>query len=232
VNPVFDKFFRDNVQHKAVVRDRQALQSVFSSADANGRLSIDALKTLPPRSANDPLSTEILNLDLRQAELRSLQQRFTDAHSLVIAKKEEIRVLETQTVPLLARQTLQQLEIAENELRTNIEGQASELRRIPERTIEEARQEREVMIASSIYEVLQQRYSSAVLQKQARYLTSPYSTPRACQVGRRPTRRRVSFSSRSWPAWASAWGRRSCSTRPIVASGIPSRRRAISGSTS
>jgi capsular exopolysaccharide synthesis family protein len=162
-NPVFDKFFRDNVQHKAVLRDRQALQAVFNSADASGRLSIDALKTLPPRSPNDPLSAEILNLDLRQTELRNLQQRFTDAHSLVVAKKEEIRVLETQTIPLLAGQTLQQLAIAENDLRRNIEGQADELRRIPERTIEEARQEREVLIAETIYQDLQRRYSSARL---------------------------------------------------------------------
>jgi tyrosine-protein kinase Etk/Wzc len=162
-NPVFDKFFRDNVSHKAVLRDRQALQSVFNSADANGRLSIDALKTLPPRSPNDPLYAEILNLDLRQAELRNLQQLYTDAHRLVVAKKEEVRVQETQTIPLLARQTLQQLEIAENELRRNIEGQADELRQIPERTIEEARQGREVMIADKIYQDLQQRYSSARL---------------------------------------------------------------------
>ncbi len=162
-NPVFDKFFKDNVQHKAVLRDRQALQAVFGSAEANGRLSVAALKTLPPRSPNDPLSTEILNLDLRQTELRSLQQVLTDANPRVIAKKEEVRVLETQTIPILARQTLQQLEIAENDLRRNIEGQADELRRIPERTIEEARQEREVLIADKIYQDLQQRYSSARL---------------------------------------------------------------------
>ncbi|HEY5547611.1 MAG TPA: polysaccharide biosynthesis tyrosine autokinase [Gemmatimonadaceae bacterium] len=162
-NPVFGQFFQDNVAHKAVLRDRQALQSIFNTADSNGRLSIEALKTLPPISASSPLTTEIQNLEVRRAELRQLQQRFTDLFGPVVAKKEEIRVLETQTIPLLARQTLQQLDIQEAELRKNIEGQATELKKIPERTIEEARQTREVNIADKIYTDLQQRYSSAKL---------------------------------------------------------------------
>lgn len=160
-NPVFGKFFNDNVAHKTVMRDRQALASIVNGPNANGALSYEALKALPPR--NDPLDKEILNLELRQAELRKLQERFTDAHSLVVAKKEEIRILEQQTIPLLARQTLDQLEIQEAELRRNIEGQASEMRRIPERTIEEARRQREVYIADQIYTDLQMRYSTAAL---------------------------------------------------------------------
>lgn len=162
-NPVFQQFFSDNVQHKAVTRDRQALQSIFGTADQNGRLSMEALKSLPPVSANNPLTTEISNLEVLQATLRGLQQRYTDEYSPVVALKEKIRVAETQTIPLLARQTLQQLEISEAALRRNIEGQALELKAIPERTIEEARQQREVFIASSIYSDLQQRYSSAKL---------------------------------------------------------------------
>jgi tyrosine-protein kinase Etk/Wzc len=162
-NPVMNKFFQDNVAHKTVMRDRQALASIFNSAGAGGRLSYEALKALPPRGLNDPLDTDIRNLELRQAELRALQEKFTDAHTFVVNKKEEVRVLEQQTIPLLARQTLQQLEIQEAELRRNIEGQAGELRRIPERTIEEARRQREVFIADQIYTDLQRRYSSAVL---------------------------------------------------------------------
>ena len=162
-NPVFNQFFNDNVQHKAVLRDRQALQAIFNTADSNGRLSIEALKTLPPMAPNSPLTTEIQNLEVRKAELRQLQQRFTDLFGPVVAKKEEIRILETQTIPLLARQTLQQLDIQEAELRKNIEGQATELKKIPERTIEEARQTREVNIADKIYTDLQQRYSTAKL---------------------------------------------------------------------
>lgn len=162
-NPVFTEFFKDNVQHKAVMRDRQALQAIFNTADSEGRLSLEALKTLPPISPNSPLTTEIQNLEVKKAELRQLQQRFTDRFGPVVAKKEEIRVLETQTIPLLARETLQQLSIQEAELRKNIEGQASDLKKIPERTIEEARQSREVNIADRIYTDLQQRYSTAQL---------------------------------------------------------------------
>ncbi|HEX6315078.1 MAG TPA: polysaccharide biosynthesis tyrosine autokinase [Gemmatimonadaceae bacterium] len=162
-NPVFGKFFNDNVAHKTVLRDRQALAAIVNGAGQDSSLSYEALKALPPRGLNDPLDTELRNLEVRQAELRKLQERFTDAHSLVVAKKEEIRILEQQTIPLLARQTLQQLEIQEAELRRNIEGQAGELRQIPERTIEEARRAREVVVAEAIYTDLQKRYANAVL---------------------------------------------------------------------
>jgi succinoglycan biosynthesis transport protein ExoP len=162
-NPVFNQFFNDNVSHKTVMRDRQALASIVNAAGPAGRLSYEGLKALPPRGTNDPLDVEIGNLELRQAELRALQEKFTDAHRFVVDKKEEVRVLEQQTIPLLARQTLEKLEITEAELRKNIEGQAGELRRIPERTIEEARRQREVFIADQIYTDLQKRYSTAKL---------------------------------------------------------------------
>jgi len=162
-NPVFSQFFQDNVQHKAVTRDRQALQSIFNAADANGRLSVEALKTLPPMGPSDPLQAEVQKLEIKQAELRNFQQTLTDEHKFVQNKKEEIRVLERETIPLLARATLSQLEIQEAGLRKSIEGQSSELKRIPARTIEEARQQREVDIAVKIYSELQQRYSQAKL---------------------------------------------------------------------
>lgn len=163
-SPVFNQFFNDNVQFKAVQRDRQALQSIFRTADASGRLSIEALKSLPPlQQGASPLTTEIQNLESKQAQLRQLQQNYTDLHRPVAALMEEIETLETQTIPLLARQTLSQLELQEANLQRSIAGQASELRAIPERTIEEARQTREVQIADEIYKDLQQRYSTAKL---------------------------------------------------------------------
>lgn len=163
-SPVFNQFFNDNIQHKSVQRDRQALQSIFRTADSTGRLSIEALKSLPPlQQGTSPLIAEIQNLETKQAQLRQLQQLYTDLHRPVIALREEIRVLETQTIPLLARQTLTQLEVQEAELKRSIDGQAGELRAIPERTIEEQRLTREVNVASVIYQDLQQRYSTARL---------------------------------------------------------------------
>ena len=162
-NPVFTKFFNDNVSHKAVSRDRQALQTIFATADASGRLSQEALKNLPPIAPNSPLTNEINNLEVLQAQLRSMRQKYTDEYPPVVALKEQIRIAETQTIPLLARQTLGQLEMQEQDLRKNIEGQSAEMKQIPQRTIEEARREREVFIADRIYTDLQQRYSTATL---------------------------------------------------------------------
>ena len=162
-NPVFADYFQTNVQHRATSRDRAALQSIFSTADSAGRLSMESLKSLPQFGVNSPLTTEIQTLEQKQAALRVLQQRYTDEFAQVKALKEEIRVAETQTIPLLARQTLGQLEVQESALKRNIDGQSSELKRIPQRTIEEAQRTREVVIADRIYSDLQQRYSTAQL---------------------------------------------------------------------
>ncbi|HEX9563818.1 MAG TPA: polysaccharide biosynthesis tyrosine autokinase, partial [Gemmatimonadaceae bacterium] len=164
LSPVFSSFFAENVQHKSIQRDRQALQAIVSGAVANGgRLSIEGLKAIPPAVQASPLQSEIQSLETKQALLRQLQQRFTDAFQPVATLKEEIRVLETQTIPLLAQQTLTQLQIQEEGLRKSIEGQATELKKIPERTIEEASRQRDVVIADKIYVDLQTRYATAKL---------------------------------------------------------------------
>jgi capsular exopolysaccharide synthesis family protein len=164
LNPVFSKFFTDNVQAKAIQRDRQALEGLFAAAQqSDGRLSIQGLKALPPIAQPSPLLNEINNLEIKQALLRQLQQRFTDEFLPVATLKEEIRVLETETIPLLAKQSLDQLSIQEADLKKSIEGQAAELKRIPERTIEEASRARDVFIADKIYTDLETRYATAQL---------------------------------------------------------------------
>jgi capsular exopolysaccharide synthesis family protein len=165
MNPVFNAFFSDNVNHKAIQRDRQALEAIFAGAERNGgRLSMEGLRALPPiNQGNSPLLTEIANLEAKQATLRALEQRYTDEYRPVAALKEEIRVLETQTIPQLAGAELEQLRVQEADLRRSIEGQATELRQIPERTIEEASRQRDVTIAGDIYVELEKRFSNARL---------------------------------------------------------------------
>jgi capsular exopolysaccharide synthesis family protein len=165
LNPVFNSFFNDNVTQKSIQRDRQALESIFAAADQNGgRLSIEGLRSLPPISqGRSPLLAEIDSLERKRARLRVLEQRYTDEYRPLAALKEEIGVLETQTIPQLASAELEQLRIQESDLKRSIDGQAAELRRIPERTIEEASRQRDVTIADAIYIELQKRFSNARL---------------------------------------------------------------------
>lgn len=167
MNPVFTSFFNDNVAHRTAQRERQALEAIFANAEENGgRLSVQGLRALPPITqgqAGSALMTEIDSLELKQARLRSLLQNYTDEYTPVAKLRQEINVLETQTIPLLARQALEQLRIKEADLKRSIDGQAVELKRIPERTIEEASRAREVAIADQIYVDLQKRYNTAKL---------------------------------------------------------------------
>ncbi len=164
LNPVFNAFFSDNVRLKQLQRDRQTLEAIFTAAAANGgRLSIEGLRALPPVGNSSALSQEIQNLETKQAQLRQLQMKFTDAFRPVADLKDEIRILETQSIPNLARKTLDQLRLEEADLRRDIEGQADELKKIPTRAIEEASLQRDVQIADQIYVNLQTRYSTAKL---------------------------------------------------------------------
>ncbi len=166
-NPVMTQFFTDNVQYHQLTRDRQAMEKIVADADAHGgRLSMDALLSLPLLiQKGSPLQTEVSNLETQQAQLRNLQRTFTDSMPDVQRMKSRINAMETQTIPVLARQALQQLADQEGEMKRRIDGQASELRAIPTRTVEEARRQREVDVRANIYTDLQRRSVAAALAK-------------------------------------------------------------------
>jgi capsular exopolysaccharide synthesis family protein len=164
-NPVFTDFFNQNIAYKTALRDREALEGILRDAEARGgRISIQALKALPVvTQSNTGLQNEIAELEARQAQLRRLLMSYTDSYPPVQRLRSEIDELETKTIPALARLSLEQLRQQEQELKRRIDGASEELRRIPQRTIEEARRQREVEVASKVYMDLRNRAVAARL---------------------------------------------------------------------
>lgn len=162
-NPVFNQFFQDNIAYKATVRDREALERILNASAAGGRLSVEALRTLPVVQSNTELQGEITNLTAAQLQLRQQLRVWTDSGPPVVALRTYINHLETQTIPQLARTSLEQLRAQEADMQARIAGQATELQKIPQRTIEEASRQREVGIADRIYTDLQSRAANARL---------------------------------------------------------------------
>lgn len=162
-NPVFQQFFQDNITYKALARDRAALERILEESGAGGRLSVEALRTLPIVQSNPELQGEITNLTAAQLQLRQQLRVWTDSGPPVVALRQYISQLETQTIPQLARIALEQLRVQEADVQGRIAGQATELQQIPQRTIEEASRQREVSIADRIYSDLQGRAASARL---------------------------------------------------------------------
>jgi capsular exopolysaccharide synthesis family protein len=167
MNPVLTEFFQQKVTYQQTSKDREALQAMVQQAQGNGgRIPLESLRSLPfLLQQNSELQAEVRNLESARANLRQLEQKYTDAYEPVRAEKKRIEALETQIIPQLAAASLRELQSKEADLKRRIEGASSELQRIPQRTVEEARRIREVAVAGTIYNDLQTRAVAARLAK-------------------------------------------------------------------
>jgi capsular exopolysaccharide synthesis family protein len=172
MNPVMSSFFSDRVTFDVARRDREAVEAILSDAQRKGgRVSIEALKAVPAAvTLNQNLQTAITELLTGQVQLRKLRDKYTDEFQLVKDTKTQIDRLETAVIPKELNSSLSVLRAQENEMQRRITGASTELRRIPARTIEEARLKREVDISEKIVADLQARQ---VASKLAELTTQP-----------------------------------------------------------
>lgn len=164
-NPVFASFFNERVAFDNVRRDRELLERIVADGRSRGGvLSVEALRGAPTLlSGNKELLDAISELSLREANLRTLRQTYTDAHVLNAKEIELINALNQQVIPAAANRMLEQLRSTEQEYNRRLAGASEELKRIPERTIEEQRRLRNVAVADIIFKDLQQRAVTAKL---------------------------------------------------------------------
>ncbi|MGQ0648287.1 MAG: polysaccharide biosynthesis tyrosine autokinase [Gemmatimonadaceae bacterium] len=170
-SPVMSSYFADKNQLENVRRDRDQLERILAEGDTrSGRLSSEALRGAPSLTTGGETQKELgaaLNdLSLRSAKLRSLRERLTDEHQTVKDELNAIGILENQVIPQTARRVLAELRSNETEMNRRIDGASIELKRIPQRTIEEARRNRAVAVATVIFQDLQSRAVSARLSEQ------------------------------------------------------------------
>ena len=170
-SPVMASFFSDLNNRDNVRRDRDQLERIIGEAGSrNGRLSPEALRGSPglltTGETGKELATALSDLSVRQTNLRTLRERFTDEYKLVKDEMNAITTLETQIIPQTANRLLTELRSNEGEMTHRIDGASVELRKIPQRTIEEQRRNRNVAVATTIYQDLQSRAVAARLSEQ------------------------------------------------------------------
>ena len=112
---------------------------------------------------NPELSQALTELTDKQAQLRSLRYKYTDEYLPVQRLLGEIRTLQRQTIPTLARTLAGQLGARETELGRRVDADSRTLRQIPARAIEEARLRRDAGNAENLYNSLQAKYDEARL---------------------------------------------------------------------
>src|SRR5690606_21903824 len=128
-----------------------------------GEITIDALTMIPAVQSSPELSAALETRMTKRAELRALQQRYTDEYPPIRDLQAEVDRIERQTIPTLARQLATQLMLQERQMDERLDAASDELRRIPPRAIEEARLQRQVEIASALFTTLKQRFEEARL---------------------------------------------------------------------
>ncbi len=161
-DPVFANYFDMKIDLDQTRRDREALQHLLAQLPDSG-LPVEALAAIGAVQRSNELSDALKELTTKQADLRALRYRYTDATPAVQRLADEIDTLERASIPGLAAGLVNELTAHEQTLSQRVDAAGSELREIPSRAIEEARLAREVAIDENLYTTLQQRYEEARL---------------------------------------------------------------------
>jgi polysaccharide biosynthesis transport protein len=161
-DPAVQDYFDKKIQYENLKQDRQALELALANdtAPSAGMLLIPSVATGPGATT---LREAFAQQFSTQARLRTERQTYTDEYVTVKELKNTLDILQTQTIPQLARQLLAQLKERELDYERRIQGASRELQQIPPRTIEETRLKRAVTVAEGLYTSLKSSYAQAQL---------------------------------------------------------------------
>lgn len=156
-NPAYASFFSKKVDREQLRSDRSAIMRVLAQVPDSG-LSVDAMMVIPSVNASTELKAALAELTNKEATLRGLRSRYTDATPMVAAAAADVDSLERRTIPQLAMQLVSNMDMRARTLDADLSSSATDLQQIPQRTIEEQRLQRTEEIAANLYTQLQGRY--------------------------------------------------------------------------
>ena len=161
-SPAMDAYIDLQLGAEELERDRGALLRALEAGGGTG-IRIQALEAIPAVQSSSELMGALEQVAEARAERRALLQRYTEEYPLVAELDAQLRTLEGQVVPSLAREILEDLEARLGEVTSRLQTRSAELGAIPTRSIREASLRREVGRAETLYEDVSQRFESARL---------------------------------------------------------------------
>lgn len=162
-DPVFTNFFNMKIEQDQLRRDREAIERALARATPTTPLSVAALEYIGAVRNSSELLGALQLLTTRRTELRALQAQYTDEHPAVQAMTDEVRTMERETIPMLARTLIAEIDNRDAQIEANVNLAAREMQQIPARQLEEAKLIRQVQMAQEIYGNLRMRYETARL---------------------------------------------------------------------
>ena len=164
-DPMVNDFFDRQLQREHLRQDRATIERILASADST--LPIDAFASIGSVQHSPELSNALKELSDKQAQLRTFRYHYSDEYPLVQRVIAEIAELERRTIPSLAQALVAQLAVRETELGRQVDAASQEIRRIPARSVDEARLRRSVQLAEESYNTVQGRFLEATLAAEA-----------------------------------------------------------------
>ena len=166
-DPIQNAFFQLRIDRDALTRDRDAITRALRVGADSGALLLVSLGTIPEVTRSAELSASLAQLGTRRADARALSMGFSDAHPPLQRLLQEIAELEQRTIPLQARSLVENLNQRIGDVDDRIAASSREMQQIPTRAIEQARLERNLEIAQSLYTQLRSSYEQAVLAERS-----------------------------------------------------------------
>ncbi len=160
-DPGASGFLATQVEQAQLRNDRELIERVLSAGDSG--TSIHALEVIGSVQRAADLTRALQDLTTREAELRALRHRYTDAYPAVRQLAAEVDGLERMTIPALARGLARDLAAREGRVAQQVDTASQGLRRISPLSVEEARLDREVTVAEQLFMNLRERYEEARL---------------------------------------------------------------------
>ncbi len=165
-DPVASGYF-DSQKQLADVRHERAELQRFAAGKGDADLMVSELEQFPSVQKSSELTGALKDLGAKQAELRALLYRYSDAYPAVQQLQAQIAQIETGTIPPMINGLVSQLQARETELAGSAAKSASDLREMPQRTTDETRLRRNVTLAENLYNGLQARYDEAHVAEQS-----------------------------------------------------------------
>ncbi|HZS58783.1 MAG TPA: polysaccharide biosynthesis tyrosine autokinase, partial [Gemmatimonadaceae bacterium] len=162
-DPAVATYLALRVEHDNLSRDIQAAQGILTDMSI-GKGTPDGLLGIPSLMIGaDNLRSAINDYNTKSAELRNLQQTYTDNYKGVIDAKRVVDNLYTNTIPQLAKQSLDRLRATDSTYAKQLGESQRVVENVPARTIENMRLQREVTSASELFTSLNKAYEDSRL---------------------------------------------------------------------
>lgn len=162
-DPVFGAYFERRLAASQLDHDAQLLEQLLGEIRAGSTPNLMSLRFVPSATGAPELTAAIEELQRKEVERRTLLYRYTEEWPDVQRLTEEARILKESTIPSLVEQIIGNLQNQRQTLDQQLQAQATELRQIPSRTIEQTRRQREAQLHAQLYNDLKVRLNNARL---------------------------------------------------------------------